>query len=297
MRWLRVALVALALTPMAKADTPRLSKDSRLTLERYFQAEMVYAHTIFPMGLKGLTIKDGKLDPDPQQVQFMAANYGAACKPGDIILITKVEFLKDRIRFEINGGPIKKQSWKQRIQIGGAGGSVPLAPTDPHTLNAQGSYVELVFDKYVPELTTDQIKEKLALAIDFTHKTQLEAYLDTVPPKAQAAIKDHKVLVGMTADMVFYAKGKPDQKLQEQENEGEGDWYEEWVYGVLPADVTFVRFKHNEVTMVRIARFGQGIEVKTEKEVDVQNPLDALEKPKEKPPNAPTLKRPGEQFR
>jgi hypothetical protein len=296
MKWLRVALAALTLFPLTvKADDTRLSKDTRQKLIGAFSSELVYAHTTFPMGLKGLTIKDGKIDPDARQVALEVANNGAACKPGDTVNITKVEFFKDRIRFEINGGPVKKQSWKQRVRIGGSGGEVPLAPTDPRTINSQGSYVELVFaEGYVPEITVEQIKAKLAPAIDFTHKSPMEAYLDTIPPKAQEAIKTHKCLVGMTADMVFYAKGKPDQKVREQENEGEGDWYEEWVYGVIPADVTFVRFKRNQVVQIRIARFGQGIEVRNEKEVDVPNPLDELEKPKEKPPNAPTLKRPGE---
>ncbi|MFZ0794950.1 MAG: hypothetical protein WAM65_14350, partial [Candidatus Korobacteraceae bacterium] len=124
---------------------------------------------------------------------------------------------------------------------------------------------------------------------------QAEAYEKTLPPKVQEAIKNHQVLVGMDRDMVIYAKGRPPKKIRDKDDSGAD--YEEWIYGDPPQEVDFVRFQGTVVSRLEIMTVdGQKI-VRTEKEVDLQSQETELaaKKPEQKPADAPTLLRPGEQ--
>jgi hypothetical protein len=223
---------------------------------------------------------------------MLIATYGPATKPGDLAQITDIQ-IKDRaIRFEINGGPVKRKKWYQRITVSGGSGDVPIAPNDTRA-NPRGSFVDLVFDRSVPELTPTQLKSLLWPVFDFNSKSPLEAYLQTVPPKVQEAIKAHHVLVGMNHEMVIYAKGRPPKKVREKDGETE---YEEWIYGEPPQDVDFVRFVGDEVVRVENMKVGGEKVVRTEKEVDIR-PAESVAKAGEqqpRPANAPTLRRPGE---
>jgi hypothetical protein len=121
-----------------------------------------------------------------------------------------------------------------------------------------------------------------------------------VPPKVKEAIKNHHVLVGMNREMVIYAKGRPPKKVREHEGGVEGEVqndveYEEWIYGTPPEDVDFVRLVGDEVVRVETMKVdGQKI-VRVEKEVDLGVPTVA-KKQEDRPANAPTLRRPGEEM-
>ena len=269
---------------------PHMSKQTRMDLIRGFQSELVYIRTAFPMGKKGLTVKDGVISPSGQELRQMLAMWGPSVKPGDEARITGIEIKNALIHFEINGGPVKKPKWYQRIQVGMDGASAPVVPSDANA-NPRGSYVDLVFDHYVPELDPQQLKNLLHPVFDFNAKSALEAYLDTVPPKIKEAIKNHQVLVGMNRDMVLYAKGKPPKKVREKDGDTE---YEEWIYGEPPQDVDFVRLVGDEVVRVETMKVDGEKIVRTEKEVNLQ-PKPSVAKSSPRPANAPTLRRPGEQ--
>jgi hypothetical protein len=274
---------------------PRISKETRQEIIHAFNAELVYVRTNFPMGKTGLALKNGTVTPSGPELQSLMALWGPAAKPGDRARISDVVIKEDHIRFEINGGPIKRQKWYQRIEVAGANGGGPVAPSDSRA-NAHGSFVDLYFDKYVPELTGPELKQLLRPVFDFDAKSALDAYLETVPPKVKEAIKNHHVLVGMNHDMVIYAKGRPPKKVREHEGGvPDGVEYEEWIYGTPPEDVDFVRFVGDEVVRVETMKVdGQKI-VRVEKEVDLGEPTVA-KKDGDHPANAPTLRRPGEEM-
>lgn len=278
----------------AAGTPPHMSKENRMEIIRAFNAELVYVRSPFPMGKVGLKLKDGHLTPSGSELQQMIAMWGPAVKPGDQARITEVLVKDNLIRFEINGGPVKKSKWYQRITISGAGGNAtPAAPSDAQA-NPRGSYVDLYFDHYVPELTGPQVKELLRPVFDFNAKSAVEAYLETVPPKVKEAIKAHQVLVGMNREMVIYAKGRPAKKVRERNGETE---YEDWIYGEPPQDVEFVRMVGDEVVRVETMKINGEKILRTEKEVDIQKPPETQakkEEPGERPANAPTLRRPGE---
>ena len=291
--------VFFALLSLSAADdkpqNSRLTKPEKFEVIRKLNAEIVYIRVPFPMGEKGLKLHNGQISPSGQELQMALASFGPACKPGERALITNVVFKEKSIRFEVNGGPRKKKKWYERITIGGSGGQTPVGPTDQDA-NPRGSYVDLIFDHPVPELTVDELKSMLRPVFDFNAKSVIEAYLETVPPKVKDAIQKHEVLVGMNRDMVTYAKGKPPRKIREREGETE---YEEWIYGEPPQDVSFVRLIGDEVTRVEVIDVRGDKTIRTEREVDLA-PARAVvaDRPGTEGPlpvNKPTLRRPGEE--
>jgi hypothetical protein len=100
----------------------------------------------------------------------------------------------------------------------------------------------------------------------------------------------------MNHEMVIYAKGRPPRKVRETANGVEDKVeYEEWIYGTPPQDVDFVRFVGDEVVRVETMKVdGQKI-VRVDKEIDLGTATVA-KKQGERPANAPTLRRPGEEM-
>jgi len=286
-------IAILICTPPSVAENPsrpRMSKETREQIIHSFNAELVYIRTNFPMGKTGLRLKDGTITPNGPELEHLMSLWGPAAKPGDRARISDLVIKDDHIRFEINGGPVKKQKWYQRIQIQGSTGAT-VTPGDSNA-NARGSFVDLYFDKYVPELTGPELKQLLRPVFDFDAKSAVEAYLETVPPKIKGAIAHHQVLVGMNRDMVIYSKGRPPKKIREHEGENE---YEEWIYGEPPQDVDFVRFVGDEVVRVETMKVDGQKVVRVEKEIDL-GASTVAKKQDEKPANAPTLRRPGEEM-
>src|SRR5438874_7708782 len=103
----------------------QLTEQHRIELIRTFNADLVYIRTQFPMGKTGLTIKDGKLSPDADELKRLLAMWGPSVKPGDRAIITQFVLKNDRIHLEINGGPVKKAKWYQHIQVGWAAAEAP----------------------------------------------------------------------------------------------------------------------------------------------------------------------------
>ena len=307
---LLAGVCALAAPPAhaqaSKSSNPntaeKMTPQTRMLVIRSLQSERVFARIMFPQGDKGIKIKNGVVSPSDMVIAQQASEFGAAAKPGDRCVITDVLVKENEILVDINGGPKKHQKWYQHIEVVGmGGGSTPLpGGPSPQSLDAHGSRVTLEFDKYVPEMTGDQVRALLAPVFDFKALTQAEAYEKTLPPKVQEAIKNHQILVGMDKEMVMYAKGRPPKKVRDKDEKGQD--YEEWIYGNPPEEVDFVRFKGNEVARLEIMTVdGQKI-VRTEKEVELPSKETELAQqqpktvsPTDKPSNAPTLRRPGEE--
>jgi hypothetical protein len=272
-----------------------LTESHRMELIRTFSADLVYIRTQFPMGKTGLTIKNGQVTPSGEDLKRLLAMWGPSVKPGDRAIITQFVIKNDHMRFEINGGPVKKKKWYQHMQVGMGGGVMtPGGAVDDPINNPRGSYVDLVFDHNIPDVTVEQVKQMLWPAFDFDSKSPVEAYLESVPPKVKEAIKNHQVLVGMNREMVIYSKGRPEKKVREK---GEGDLeYEDWIYGEPPHDVDFVRVAGDQVVRVETMKVGGEKVVRTEKEIDLGGPTVASAAQKESgPAKAPTLRRPGEE--
>jgi hypothetical protein len=280
--------------PAIPANAPHMSKQTRFEIIRDFETQLVYSRTSFPMGTKGLDLKQGQLTPNGQELDQLLALTGPSIRPGDPAHISFVRIRGNCIHFDLNGGAIRRKKWYQHIEIAGANGEpVPLA-NDQNVDNPHGSYLDIYFDKYVPEMTPAQLRALVYPALDFNARSKEQAYLDSVPPKVKEAILAHHVLVGMNSEMVLHAMGKPPKK--DREKDQTGTEYEEWIYGQPPQDVDFVRFIGDEVVRVETMKVdGQKI-VRTQKEVILAKPEDeeAKKQEQDRPSNAPSLRRPGE---
>jgi hypothetical protein len=275
-------------------DARRISQQSRYDIIRDFETQLVYARTAFPMGKKGLQLKDGVITPNGEALRQELTIFGPAIRPGDPARISLVKIKDDHIHFEINGGPTHHTKWYRRVEVMGTYGTPVAGGADEAQANPHGSFVDVYFGKYVPEMTQQQLRALLYPVLDFNARSKEQAYLDTVPPKVKEAIQAHHVLVGMNQEMVLHAKGKPPKKVRERDGETE---YEEWIYGEPPADVDFVRIVGDEVVRVETMKVdGQKI-VRTEKEVilpQLEKNKEAKKEPGERPASAPSLRRPGE---
>lgn len=275
-------------------NSPRMVRQTRFEIIRDFETQLVYSRTTFPMGNKGIQLRQGVITPNGEELRTALAIWGPAIKPGDPAHISMVQIKDDHIHLEINGGPVHRQKWYQRVQVSGSGGTMQAPQNNPQS-NPHGSYVDLYFAKYVPEMTPEQLRDLLFPALDFKARNKEQAYLDTMPPKVKEAIVAHNVLVGMNTEMVIHAKGKPPKKVRERDGEVE---YEEWIYGEPPADVDFVRIVNDEVVRVEIMKIDGEKVLRTEREVILQPPAEQEAKAKKEPEdhsgNAPSLRRPGE---
>jgi hypothetical protein len=287
---LSTALAVAADEKSSSSSPPRISKEDRVRVLRSFATGLVYVRTYFPVGETGLILRQGQLTPAGSDLKRLIDARGVAAKPGDLVRITAIVFKDDHIHFEINGGPARNPKWYQKMTISGPGGTLnpgqkknPNSPPEPGP-DSRGSYVDLYFDKYIPELTVPQLHRLLAPVFDLEAKSPVEAYVETVPPRIKEAIKGHHVLVGMNREMVLYAKGLPIRKIREEK---EGAQYEEWVYGEPPQDVAFVRFSGDEVVRVETIKINGEKTVRTEKETDEADHNKDVTKPDEvtAPPN------------
>ncbi len=241
-----------------------LDTKTRLGLERLLESEQGFAMRPFPRGHKGLTLEaNGKLDPAGEAYLNMAVSEGICAKPGDRLVITDVKFDKSKIIFALNGGPDFKHRFLRHVQIGGDPNySNSVVPDEP---DPAGARLTLAFKDHVPELTGAQVKALLAPLISFDVKTPVQAFTDTLPPALKEAILNHQVWVGMSTDMVLFAKGEPQKKIREMDGQMP---FEEWIYGEPPQDVDFVRINGNRVIRVEIAKVGQPLEVFTQDKVE-----------------------------
>jgi hypothetical protein len=154
------------------------------------------------------------------------------------------------------------------------------------------------------------VKALIAPIISFDVKSPVQAFTDTLPPVLKDAILGHTVLVGMTTDMVLFAKGQPTTRTREMDGQMP---FEEWIYGTAPEEVDFVRINGNRVIRLEVARDGEPLQIFTKDVVtammttDSQSAImaqansrtihegDAETDPNKQAPSAPpSLRKPGE---
>ncbi|WP_263409344.1 DUF2845 domain-containing protein [Terriglobus tenax] len=238
-----------------------LTERGRRDLLRMLEAEQGFAHRALPMGGQGLTLRaNGTLSPDSDTIRDALYKKGVSAQAGDRVMVTNLQFEKDRIIVDLDGGPYKKHRWLSHIQLNN---NNVVAPEEQPT----GARVVLVFERFIPDLTASEVKSLLEPVIDFGVKTSEEAYANTLPEPLKLAVADHRVLVGMNHRMVLAALGQPVMKVREKVDDSTGDKYEEWIYGRTPQTIRFVRFVGDRVVLLKIAELGKPIEVRDKDEM------------------------------
>jgi len=259
--WLALAGLAQAIAQekpgeqkgQAKSQAQRpLREQSRIWIIRGLLAERATLRKPLPLGDRGLPLgSDGNVDE--QELQRRTTGSGTAVRPGEVVQITKIDFRKSSMVFQINGGP-RKRKWYQGVQVGMGGGPVVTRSDPNQPAPVIGSSIELNFPGQVPDLTVDEVKQMLAPVLDFARRSPTVIYTETLPKEIQEAIKDHKVTVGMDRDMVLAAKGRPDRKERQRKGRVET---EDWIYGTAPARITIITFQGDKV--VKVGEYQPGV--------------------------------------
>lgn len=241
--------------PQGKADPEaRLSDEDKVELIRGLTAESVTVKVFLPRSKKALKFEsDGAWDK--ADWMEIGREYGPVARVGDLVKITRIDFDRDKIIFEINNGLNTKGKWYERIEggMGGGGSTVPLSGKQSRSA---GTTVALVFPSRVPPLKTAAVKKLMAPLFDFEKRTATENYFDTLPPEIQEAIKAKRAEVGMDKDQVLMALGQPRDRIREIKDGG--DEIEDWIYGLPPGKITFVSFSEGKVIKVKDTYAGLG---------------------------------------
>jgi hypothetical protein len=245
--------------PPTEAKPPgRLTEESQLTIIRFVDGEFAHAIRAIPSVKKGFRIRVGR-PLDDAALRAELRTHVVAANPGDNVQITRIDFRRNEIVVDINGGSKKHVPFTRHIQIG-IGSPFPVhttttsAPTTPSGgpagLQAIGATLILDYGGPVPNLTPDQMKKDLSAFLDFGHERSAAVnWVDTLPPKIRQAIAGKVAVVGMTREEVLAAMGRPDQKVREQTPEGVET--EDWIYGHPPEKTVFVTFEGDKVVRVK----------------------------------------------
>jgi hypothetical protein len=238
-------------TQFPKAKPGPLQPDSRLTLIRFVDGEFARVVKPIPAGKKGLHIKAGA-PLDDKAVRMAVGASGSSINPGDQAQVTNLEFKSREIVIDINNGARGKTRLRDRIhlQIGGVVPTVATTGPDYSSNTNVGATIYLDFDKPVPDMTPDDLKQYLAGFLDFSkqHSAAVQ-WIETLPAELQKAIQDKRAVVGMDHEMVVAAIGRPDQKVREKGPDG--NELEDWIYGKPPQKTVFVVFEGDKVTQVK----------------------------------------------
>ena len=231
-----------------KAQAGSLQPMSRLSLVRYVDGELVRVIRAIPAGKKGFHLKAGA-PLNENALRMAVASAGSAINPGDRAQISNLEFKDKQIIVDINGGGRGKTRLRDRIHL--EVGGVPTMTTAPDTrvnTNA-GATIFLEFDKPLPDMTPEDLKQFLSGLLDFSkqHSAAVQ-WVESLPPDIQKAIEEKKPVVGMDHEMVLAAIGRPDRKIREKGPDG--NEIEDWIYGTPPAKTIFVSFEGDKVTQV-----------------------------------------------
>ena len=238
------------------AKKASLQESSKLELIRYVSGEFAKAAKSLPAGKEGFLLYVEK-PLNQELLQRAVATHGAAVHAGEQVQITKLEFRDHTIVVDVNGGGRGKRRFLDHVQIGMGGG----VPTMRSTTEAQevgppglqpgaGSTLFLEFNKSIPDLSPEDLKELLSPFLDFAKQRSASVqWFDTLPTDIKKAIQERTARVGMDREMVVAAIGKPAHKVRERDSEG--NEIEDWIYGTPPARTVFVRFTGDRVTSIK----------------------------------------------
>ncbi len=240
--------------PPAKNTT--LQENSKLNLIRYVSGEFAKAIKPLPAGKEGFHVNVGK-PLEAEMLDRAVATHGPAVNTGDSVQITKLEFRDHQIIVDVNGGGRGKKHWRDHLQIGLGGSGYPPMQTSstrdqgpPGMQPGMGSTIFLEFNKPLPDITPDELKQILSPFLNFSkERSAAVQWFDTLPPEMKKAIQDRRPVVGMDREELVAAIGKPDHKVRERDSDGND--IEDWIYGQPPSKTVFVRFMGEHVTSIK----------------------------------------------
>ena len=241
--------------PNPSHNSATLHEESKLVFIRFVSGDFAKASKSLPAGKEGFQfVADKPLNGE--LLDRAVATHGAAVHVGDHVQITKLDFRDHTIVVDVNGGGRGKKRFLDHLQIGLGGSPMPTSTVTqenqgpPGLQPGMGSTIFLEFNKSIPDLTPDELKQLLSPLLDFSKERSASVqWVDTLPPEFKQAIHDQRPVIGMDREMVVAAIGKPGHKVRERDSDG--NEIEDWIYGTPPSKTIFVRFTGDRVTSIR----------------------------------------------
>jgi hypothetical protein len=227
----------------------KLTDDDKIDILRGVQSEYATVKVLLPRSKKPLPFQSDGVWNKEIWDQSMR-EFGPAARVGDLVQITHLDIENNKIVLEINNGTKGKGNWRDHVQVGMGGGTVPIN-TQQNSNAPSGTSIVLLFGQPIPSLQAGEIKKILAPVLDFDTQSAADNYFDKLPEPIQKAIKANKVIVGMDRDQVLLSVGKPRHKERNVTNDGAET--EDWIYGDPPGKITFVTFVGAKVTRMKEA--------------------------------------------
>jgi hypothetical protein len=252
----KFALIAILTLPAFPAAN-KLTWEDRVELTRGLTAEYATVKVLLPRAKKALEF-EANGGYDKKQWNDIARESGPAARSGDMVQVTKIEILEDRIVLQINGGFKGGKKWYQGVQIGMGGSTTPISGNGGDTNAPGGTSIVLLFHKPLEPIKASEIKKMLGPVLDFEKRSVTQLYSESMPPETLQAIKEKRVMVGMDREQVIMTLGRADHKSRETKD---GLDLEDWVYGVPPGKITFVTFNGDKVIKVKDSYAGLGSQV------------------------------------
>src|SRR6267143_1534691 len=186
------------------AKNATLQETSKLALIRFVSGEFAKAVKPLPAGKEGFHVNVGK-PLETEMLDRAVATHGPAVNTGDKVQITRLEFRDHQIIVDVNGGGRGKKHWRDHIQIGlGGSGYPPMQSSStqdqgpPGMQPGMGSTIFLEFNKQLPDITPDELKQLLSPFLNFSkERSAAVQWFDTLPPEMKKAIQDRRPVVGM----------------------------------------------------------------------------------------------------
>jgi hypothetical protein len=250
------ALLTLLFWPLAAklAAKEKLTEGERIELIRGLAAEYAKVKEFLPKSKKPLEFEaDGTWDKS--HWASVGQEMGPVARVGELVQITRVILLKDRIVLEINGGQKNGRHWYDHVEVGMGNRTTPI--NQQQNQGNVGTSVEVLFHKPLESVDSAQIKAILKPVLDFDKSTATKLYSETLTPEVKKAITEKRAEEGMDRQQVLLALGRPERKIREVKN---GDELEDWIYGTPPGRILFVTFNGDKVLKVKETYAGLGAE-------------------------------------
>lgn len=219
----------------------------RFEILRVLIADHAAARVVMPLGGRGVRLSEAGAIDEGDLAEELGKN-GRAISPGQVVEITDIAFGGNEIEVELDDGGERKQSFLDRIHVGIGGASTPVRQQDqtpPH-----GSKVVLRFDEGVPEvLGVEELRALLSPVLDFNKQNFMDSGVESLPLEFQDAVREKRAVIGMDRSTVTQARGRPDSKSWETNEDGIEE--EIWMYDKVGFGADFLTFEDGILVKIR----------------------------------------------
>ncbi|MCU1274473.1 MAG: hypothetical protein JWO48_1904 [Bryobacterales bacterium] len=153
-----VILMMVAAPPLLRSSD-KLTFDERVELTRGLTAEYATVKAFLPRSKKPLPY-EASGTYDKQKWEEIGKELGPAARSGDLVQITHITLVDDKVLLEINGGLKSGKHWWDHVQVGMGSRTSPVSNGD--ITPTAGTNIENLYHKPLAGLQSADVKKMLA---------------------------------------------------------------------------------------------------------------------------------------